>query len=466
MGRSYARSGYVLVAIALFVLTRIYILFAFEPEASDVSVYFGATFQAAELGKTPYSRELPIEFPPLAWWTMAAARQVSDSDLPPQPALGEINYARARYVGAFRSFMAIADVVSFALFLAIVRRRRVEMLPQAALVYAIATAMLAHVLYDRLDAGLLLSLLITLDCWLRSTAGDRHAHVWRMAAYAAAGLGVAFKVIPVLVVPFLLLADLKHPDALKRLATSMAAFLAGVLVPFGIQFMLSGPGVLHLVGFHTGRGVQLESMLATIMAAGQWLGLPATLELWEGGVNLTGELASPLIAMSYVLLAAALGALAYVSLRRGRAHDDGAAIRLACVAVAGSVIVSKVFSPQYLIWAMPLLLIASVELCRTNRAWWIAAAAVLAIAALTAWLFPHHYFNFRAVPFGLEPMRVSPERITLSFVVVGIRNVIYLALVIALTRRLLKDEPATPDPVRAPSVTKRPRGSTGRRMPG
>jgi hypothetical protein len=112
-----------------------------------------------------------------------------------------------------------------------------------------------------------------------------------------------------------------------------------------------------------------------------------------------------------------------------------------------------VFSPQYLIWAIPLLLLASVELLRTRNGWWLASAAVLAIAALTSWLFPHHYFNFRAVPFGLEPIPVPRERIALSFVIVGLRNAIYLSLIVALTMRLWRQEPITsgPPPVRARS---------------
>jgi hypothetical protein len=464
MGHSYAQSRYVLAAMALFVITRIYILFAFEPQASDVSVYFGTTFQAAELGRTPYSRELPIEFPPLAWWTMAAARKLSDSDLPPQPALTEINYARAAYAGAFRSIMAAADVISFALFVAIVRRRRAEMLPHAAIVYVIATALLAHVLYDRLDSGVLLMLLSTFYFWLRSSASGPHDTAWRIAAYVTAGLGVAFKIVPVLVLPFLWLNELTRPSPTRMPGPALAAVLAGILLPFGVQFLISGPGVLHLVGFHTGRGVQLESMVATIMAAGRWFGYPATLELWEGGVNLTGELASPLIATSYVALAAMLCGLAYCCLRRGRTADEGRECRIACLAVAGSVIVSKVFSPQYLIWAIPLLLLASVELLRTRRGWWLASAAVLAIAALTSWLFPHHYFNFRAVPFGLEPIPVPRERIALSFVIVGLRNAIYLSLIVALTMRLLRQEPITsgPAPVRARSRRGATRASPSR----
>ena len=420
------------VAVAFFVGTRVWILFGFEPLASDVTVYFTNAAYVADLGKTPYSRDLPIEFPPLAWWTMAAARQISGAAISNQAAAGEIAAARRSYARAWRMLMAAADAGAFACLLAIVRRRRPEVAAPAAIVYAACTAMLAHVLFDRLDAGLLLLLLAALYCWVRGAEAHDAARWWRRAAYALLGLGVAYKIIPILILPFWLLVELKGRDARRRVPLAIAIAFAGIVLPFGMQSLISGAGVFQFVTFHSDRGVQLESLFATIMAAGRAVGFRTALELWEGGVNLTGDLAPAMLAVSNVALVTTLGVLGYVSLRRFAQYDDFEAYRVACLAVAASVAVSRVFSPQYLIWALPLLILLSTEVCRTPRSWWTAAAAVVLIAGLTAWVFPHRYFNFRATPLGLEPMPVASSRITTAFVVLGIRNAFYLALVATL----------------------------------
>ena len=214
--------------------------------------------------------------------------------------------------------------------------------------------------------------------------------------------------------------------------------IAGMALPFGVQFLISGADVFDLVTFHGTRGVQLESLLATVMAAARTFGYPAQLELWEGGVNLTGALAPVLLAVSNVVLAGVIAGLAFWFFRQSGGDDHRTVVYVGCLAVAGSLIAAKVLSPQYLIWAIPVLLIVSTEFFRSSRAWWTVAAALIIVAALTAWLFPHNYFNFKAEPFSLELTAVPRARLTTSFVVVGIRNVVYLVVVLALTSRLLR----------------------------
>ena len=431
------RGPYLVGAIVLFVLTRAYILFAFQPQASDLSVYFGNAVLVADLGKTPYSADLPIEFPPLAWWTMAAARQVSGAAVSATSSPDQVADARQAYARAFRRLMAIADVLAFAFFVAIVRRWRADVAGQSAVVYTICTALLAHVLYDRLDAGLLLLVLAVFYCWMRS-ADESSPATWRGAAYFVLGLGIALKIIPILLLPFFIVAELKAANRLQAIGKAVMIVIAGMALPFGIQFLISGTDVFDLVTFHTGRGVQLESLLATVMASARAFGYPAQLELWEGGVNLTGTLAPVLLVVSNVVLAGVIAGLAYWFFRQSGGDDHRLVLCVGCLAVAGSLVASKVLSPQYLIWAIPLLLIASIELSRTARAWWTVAAALIVVAALTAWLFPHHYFNFRAEPFSLEPTTVPRAQLTTSFVVVGIRNTVYLVVVVSLAARLLR----------------------------
>src|SRR5688572_16041194 len=113
MGHKGARSQ-LFGAIVLFVVVRAYILIGLEPQASDASVYFSNVVRALDFGETPYA-DFPIEFPPVAWWTMAAARLLDGPHVSAQPTVGEIAVARAAYMARFRMLMAGADVAAFAL---------------------------------------------------------------------------------------------------------------------------------------------------------------------------------------------------------------------------------------------------------------------------------------------------------------------------------------------------------------
>ena len=426
-------SSGVIAVIVLFAVTRLFILFGFEPQASDVSVYFGNAARAFDLKHTPYAGDFPIEFPPVAWWTMALARELAGSDVSLAAASRET--ALDHYVRSYRRLMAIADAAAFALFISIVRRRDTISAGLLAL-YTVCTALLAHPLYDRLDAGLLFLLMAVVYAWVRmSEQPDAVWSPWRLAAYLIVGIGIAYKLIPLMIVPFFLLFDWKRSSRWLALSIGSAAVVLGAGLPFALQYLVSGPGVFRLVTFHAGRGVQLESLFATLMALAQPLGFPVHIELWEGGVNLSSGLAGGMVTASTIAFSTGVLGLVLFCGRHLVRYDATQAWRAGCLAIAGMVILSRVFSPQYLIWALPLLLLVMAELFRSSRAMAFGGLALIGIAALTAWVFPHHYFGFGVMPFWMQPVRGAPERLTPSFVLLGLRNGLYLMFVVVITLR-------------------------------
>ena len=93
--------------------------------------------------------------------------------------------------------------------------------------------------------------------------------------------------------------------------------------------------------------------------------------------------------------------------------------------LAGSVILAKVLSPQYFIWALPVALLLAAEVLPDNRQTWLLwAAGLMAVARLTGWIFPHNYGELLHA--DLVP-----------WVVLTIRNLLYLGLVSRLGCRLL-----------------------------
>ncbi len=128
------------------------------------------------------------------------------------------------------------------------------------------------------------------------------------------------------------------------------------------------------------------------------------------------------------------------------------ALGLACYALGGCVIFSKVLSPQYFVWSIPLLLLAGVVILPEKRkSVWMLAGLLILAAALTTWLFPYHYFcaplgpGKMPTPYGLIPAKpedlVAPS--SLGYAVLALRNFLYLGIVIwlgiAVCRRARRD---------------------------
>ena len=199
------------VAIALFVLTRSYILLEFEPQFTDVPLYFKYAATAIDLHQIPYQENLEVEYPPLAWWTICLPRLLNEHRITRPQDPRQIAPILTAYCHAFRGLMFICDLASVAVLWLIVWKQRPQMTGWAVLLYTVTTAILGHLLYDRLDMGLLALFLLSVYCWIRSLDASGRTIIWTVAAYTLLGLSISYKVIPVICVPFLLLSELHAP---------------------------------------------------------------------------------------------------------------------------------------------------------------------------------------------------------------------------------------------------------------
>ncbi len=357
-------SRLLLAAVALFAVTRIYLLVFFEPPMSDVGeVYFAYAAGAIDFHQTPYQGELAIEYPPLGWWTIAAPRLIDPRRITDARNAEQIGPIFRLYRSTFRSLMFLCDLASFLLLLLVMQKRRPAWTGWAALTYVICTALLGPMLYDRLDTGLLFLFLAWAYCWIRSLdSTNPNSLRWAVAAYVAVGLGISFKLIPILSAPFLLLADGLAPGRLKRLAIVATALIAAAIGPFAIQYIVSGPALFSVFTYHSGRGIQIESLYASLMTLAAVFGLEISVNHAHGAYELDGALAPLLkmcstVALVGFLLAAGLWALAQKS---RFTRDD--AYRLAAFVPAAAIILANVLSPQYFIWALPLLILVGAEI--------------------------------------------------------------------------------------------------------
>jgi hypothetical protein len=428
-------------AVALFVVTRLGMLFVFEPPNSgEVRLYYAYASQGVDAHQTPY-RDFPIEYPPLAWWTIAAPRvfqQCWSGGLPQAP---EAWPGFAEYRSAWHWLMALADLVSFVTLLLIVHNRRPQLAAWAAFLYVVITAILAPLLYERLDTGLLMLLMLAGYAWTRSLKEPHRPLGWFIAAYALLGLSVGYKLIPLVGIPFVLLVEWHAPRRQMRLAAALLVLAVTIGLPFAIQYTVSGPGVFVLFPQHAARGIQLESLYTNLMLVGSLLGEPVFLSHSHAGYDVCGPLAPAMKTLSTIVLGGFLAGLLAYALLRGSHYRRQNAYLLSVYSIAGVVICSNVLSPQYLLWALPLLLLLAMEILPAAGARMsIAGALLIAVAAMTTWIFPYHYFATASSPHGLVPMDLQQPIVpySMAFTVLAVRNLTYLAVIVWIGMALFR----------------------------
>ena len=210
-------------------------------------------------------------------------------------------------------------------------------------------------------------------------------------AFACLGLAFAAKVYAfVLFVPAALYAASRW--GMRAVVKGSVAFVAAaalVVVPF---VFASADGVWASIRSQVERGLHIESLGASLLLAGDRLGLyDATVTSGSTAAksrDLAGSAPDTIAAITTIMLAAAVVAV-WVAFAR----SPGDAHRLAAAFAAGVAAVlafSKVLSPQYGEWLLFLCPLAA-------GAGGIAAAGLAAIAFVLANLWFHHYSHLYAV---------------------------------------------------------------------
>jgi uncharacterized membrane protein len=322
----------------------------------DVHIYQGYAEQLVH-GALPY-RDVFVEYPPGAFAVF----------LPPT-LLGADHYN-----ALFKTLMALcgaATIVLVALVLAELGASQRQVVVAVALL-ALAPAALGPISLNTYDAWP--ALLTVLALWLLLRDHD-------LAAFGVLGLAVSAKVYPLVLVPVAAVAVWRRAGP-RRAALGIGTLLlvaAVVVVPFAAY---APHGVYESFHSQAARGLQVESLGASLLLALDRLGLYDAQVVRTTGVagrNLAGGTAD--IVAAGLLVAEAL-AVALVWGLYARASDARRHLPLAfAAAVAGFLAFTKVFSPQYLVWLLPLVVAAAEPVA-------IALAAVAVVLA-QVWFF--HY---------------------------------------------------------------------------
>jgi hypothetical protein len=237
-------------------------------------------------------------------------------------------------------------------------------------------------------------------------------------AGAALGLAIAAKLYPLVLVPVAGAWIWRRCG--RRRALISFAILAAVAAACFLPFLVLSPeGLWASVTRQTERPLQIESFGAgVLLVLHQVAGVGITMHSSHGSQNLAGDRADAIAAVQSALQFAAIACL-WLWFARGPMERDRL-VRAFAATVCAFIAFGKVFSPQFLIWLIPL-----VPLVRGRRG--LAAGSILALAlVVTQVWFPFRYWDlalrFAALPswlvlvrdlvmFALLAVLVAPSRL-------------------------------------------------------
>jgi Glycosyltransferase family 87 len=207
-----------------------------------------------------------------------------------------------------------------------------------------------------------------------------------LVACGFAALGTAIKVYPAVLIPLALIELWRRQGARavgKAVALSVA-LVAAIVVPF---LIVAPHGVSWAVHRQFNRPLQVESLGAVFFAAAhQIAGVHLHVVKGAGSDNLVGSGPHLVATLSGVVTVLAILGVYALYVRNGRTRED---LVTACVAaVTAYIAFSKVFSPQYLVWLIPLVPLVG------GRRGLRASALFLVILGLTQIWSPYRYGDY------------------------------------------------------------------------
>jgi uncharacterized membrane protein len=328
----------------------------------DVHLYQGFA-DAVFDGRVPY-RDFFMEYPPGALAVF----------LPPAA------FGSSHYNAAFKGLMALCGLATLLLVASLLVRLGVSTtrLWAAVLLFALSPIALGPISLNTYDAW---PALLTLAALALLLSGRD------VAAFILLGAAFAAKVYPVVLLPPAAIFVWRTRGRAVALR-ALAAFVA-VAALFVVPFLALAPhGLAESFRAQAARSLQVESLGGSLLAVADRLGWYSATVVHRTGhaisYDLVGSLPETLAVLSSIVQALAVAAVAWLYLR-GRDDPRRLAVAFAA-AIAGFLACTRFFSPQYLVWLVPFVLLL-------EPAGWVLTAAALVLAQV--WFF--HYSDVFAL---------------------------------------------------------------------
>ena len=349
---------------------------------------FNRYAEAMREGEIPY-RDFTVEYPPGSIPVIVA------------PLLLPAGYAH--------SFRAVQTVFGVLLVLAVavlLRRARPSHRVAAVTLVAALPLLLGPVTtsrYDLFPTALVAWALVAVEATRARAAG------------ALLGIAVAAKAYPVVLFPaFAAYVETRLARRVRQVVVPGAAAFA--VLTLGCVFVAPG-GVAYSTISQLGRGLQLESVGACVVLLASHLGLPPPDVVFASGsqtvVGAAATAASIATSLVGVLAIVAFAWMVWYHRNRLEGLRASSSASLALVLVT-----SKVFSPQFLVWIVPLAVVVELE------AWaWI--VGLLAVACvLTQAVYPGRYEELVAGDLDTVLVLVARNALVVAVTVILVRHVL------------------------------------------
>jgi hypothetical protein len=365
------------------------------------------------------------------------------------------------YMAAYPVVMLAADVLLFLLIIALARRLYPKAGPVRRAVppalYVLATAALGPLLYTRMD--LVLALLVTASLYLLTS------RVHWAVSFAVLAAAVNFKLVPLVLGPVWVLGalpadrgpDLFHWRVLGPAALRTVVFVALVAALFAPFYLAFGPDTLSFLTYHADRGLEVGSLYSSLLLALGTGGPPVEVYFAHGSYNVRSPLAPALRGFAPVVGAAALlGATIWLinRVRRLPPPEPGSPrmtlaqahpvlfLRFALLFLVLFIATNKVFSPQYLLWLVPLACLLPFDTWADR----VTIGLFLAVCVLTTLVFPVYFWTdvVGVVRPDGAPIEIHGPT-TLGLALLVGRNVLFVGLAVGLVWGIVKDRRPEPE---------------------
>jgi len=205
-------------------------------------------------------------------------------------------------------------------------------------------------------------------------------------ACALAALGAAAKVFPIVLVP-LALFELWRAGRWRAVLEGSGAAAAVLLVVVGPFAAIAPHGLGWAIHRESSRPLDLESTGASILAAMHELaGFHLHVVAAAESHGLAGSWPDALSTASAFLTVAALLGVYWLYLRSPRTAND--LVTASAAAVTAYIVFGKVFSPQYVLWLVPLVPLVG------GRRGARASALLVVVVGVTQIFEPYHYVDY------------------------------------------------------------------------
>jgi len=289
---------------------------------------FGPEAEAIEDGALPYGDE-ELEYPPLSIPVIVG------------PAL--VGEGAESYNESFEIQMLIVDL-AIVLLLALALPGTGRHVVAALWVYTLGIVSLSGIVLGASDIDEAPLALGRFDLWpaLLVLAAVLARERGRSATWSALlATAVALKAYPLALFPALLRGE-RNLGRIAAAAAIPIGVAAAIVLGFGDEFGSA-------IGYHTGRGLQIEAVAATPLEIASINDTSAEAEYGSGSFNFVAGGAEAARAISIGLLVSCYALVLWAGWRTRVSH-----LKLATALLAVIVVFSPVLSPQFLFWLLPL----------------------------------------------------------------------------------------------------------------